>query len=182
MAQNIMSFFEQRFKEHQRLYTHGKTQRANYEICDILLLADPFFRISTFDDGDDIDSPPPDVVGLKLPISRAMVNPDTYLALTDNVLDQIMITDSIELRPARILIKRYRSHKLYKRIGTQIVGDESWTRALGEMEEVDIVNKILRLSSDMDMSDDDDGNTLVKDDIIVEKREIHHGKKAKNRK
>eukprot|EP00578_Thalassiosira_sp_NH16_P002716 CAMPEP_0181129742 /NCGR_PEP_ID=MMETSP1071-20121207/29484_1 /TAXON_ID=35127 /ORGANISM="Thalassiosira sp., Strain NH16" /LENGTH=314 /DNA_ID=CAMNT_0023215749 /DNA_START=27 /DNA_END=971 /DNA_ORIENTATION=+ len=172
MVQNMMSFFEQRYKEHQRIYTHHKTQRVNFEICDILLLAEPHFR------GDDINAPPPDAISLKLPVSRAMINPDSYLELTDHVLDQIMQSDTIELRPARILIKRLRSHKIYQRIHTQIINNESWTQALWEMRESSIVAEVLKLSK-MDMSDND-SNDLGEDDIIVEKMQIHHGMKDKN--
>jgi len=174
MVQNAMSFFEKRFEEHQRLYTHSKTQAGGYMICDILLLADPFFRIHTNNDGKDMFSPPPvDVAGIRLPISRAMVHADTYLELTDSVLDKIMNTDTAELRPARILIKRFRSHCIYKRIRAPkgVIGDEPWEQKLWNMEEAEIVNEILKLS-EMD--------TLKEHDIIIEKRNIHHGMKDKN--
>ncbi|KAL7542545.1 hypothetical protein ACHAXR_011891 [Thalassiosira sp. AJA248-18] len=172
MSQNLMSFFEQRYKEHQRIYTHTKTQRANYMICDILLLAEPHFRLFATDDGEDMMSSSP--AGVKEnPISRAMVDPETYLELTDSVLDKIMNTDNIELRPARILIKKLRSHKMYKRINTQIVGNEPWEQKLWDMSESDIVDEILKLSNEY-------GDALVRDDIIVDRNKIHHGMKDKN--
>ena len=171
-----MSFFEKRFEEHQRLYTHSKTQAGGYMICDILLLADPFFRIHINNDGKDMFSPPPaDLAGMNLPISRAMVHADTYLELTDSVLDKIMNTETAELRPARILIKRFRSHGIYKRIRARqdVIGDEPWEQKLWNMKEAEIVDEILKLS-EMD--------TLKEHDIIIEKRNIHHGMKDKNRK
>ena len=86
-----MSVFEQRYKEHQRLYHHPKTSRFNYMMCDIFLLAEPYFRIRAADD-DHCASP-------KLPISRCMMNAETYLLLTDGVIDKIENTDDAELRP-----------------------------------------------------------------------------------
>mmetsp|Transcript_8531 Transcript_8531/g.18453 ORF Transcript_8531/g.18453 Transcript_8531/m.18453 type:complete len:701 (-) Transcript_8531:93-2195(-) len=182
MVQNIMSFFEKRFEEHQRTYTHGKNQASNYMICDILLLAEPYFSISAMNDGKDMFAPDPPVAAVtKLPISRAMVNPDTYLELTDSVLDKIMNTDRDELRSARILIKRYRSHEIYKRIRSNdgdAIGDEPWQQKLWNMDEAEIIDEILK-RSEHDMADDDD-KTLKRHDIIIEKRKIHHGMKEKN--
>ena len=184
MTQNAMSFFEQRYQEHQRLYTHPKTQALNFMICDILLLAEPHFYLHSIDDGDDMDAPPPVTSGVKLPISRAMTNADTYIELNDSVLDKILNTDCIELRAARILIKRLRKHgdQLYKNIHSQIVSsDEEWTMKLWEMTQADIVNEVLQLSEKDVSEDNGNGIELVEDDIIVEKRTIHHGMKDKNR-
>lgn len=131
-------------------------------ICDILLLAEQFFRIH-------------DGRNMKLPISRAMVNAETYLALNDSILDQIRNTDSADLEPARTLIKEFQGHQIYPRIANQPIGDKPWQQKLWNMEEADVTNEILKLS-EVDMSD----NALVEDDIIVEKMKIHHGMSSKN--
>ena len=73
-----------------------KSYRANM-ISDILALADPYYRLP----------------GTKLPISLAMANPDAYVKLKDSIIDIIELTDDDYLQPARELIERYRSRKLY---------------------------------------------------------------------
>ena len=171
MAQNLMSFFEQRYLEHQRLYTHPKTARTNYMICDILLLAEQHFRIVSIDDNGN--------AGIKLPISRAMTNPDVYLELTDTVLDKILNTQCSELQLARQLIKRLRKHGKYLKAGYDIITDEPCTQVLWDMSETEIVDGILK-QSEMDMINE--GSGICSDDIIVDKNNIHHGKKEKNRK
>lgn len=162
-----MSFFEQRYKEHQPLYTHPKTTRFNYMICDILLLAEPHFRICATNDERRTDL-------VKHPISRCMLDAETYLLLTDSIVDKIENTDKIELRPAHDLIKKYRQHKKYATIGLHVISkDIPWTERLWEMTEEEIADGILKRGN---------GNALDGDDIIVEKRQIHHGMKDKNRK
>lgn len=148
-------------------------------ICDILLLSDPFFRLIVNDDGEDMSAPPPSsAIAQKLPISRAMVNAETYLELTDSVLDKIMNTDCNDLRPARIMIKKLRNHEVYERIGEQIINDEPWQQKLWGMSESDIEDKLLDLSRDINTC----GAVLDRNDIIVDKNKIHHGMKEKNRK
>lgn len=140
-------------------------------MCDILLLAEPYFRIISMNDDDDITT---SAAGVKLPISRAMTSAETYLELTDSVIDKIMNTEDVALRPARQLIKRLRMHGKYAKCGRDIITDEAaWSQKLWGMTEPDIVNKILE-QSDMSMSD------LGADDIIVDKNTIHHGAKEKN--
>jgi len=158
-------------------------------ISDILLLAEPHFQIVTVNDGKDMFAPLPDdddnrsSSGAKqLPISRAMTDPRTYLELTDTVLDKIMNTDKPQLRPARILIKRFRSHEIYKRIRVpqNVIGDTVWEQTLWSMKEEEIVEEILKLNEMDVFGDDDDDKALKEDDIIIEKRKIHHGMKEKN--
>jgi hypothetical protein len=173
-VQNAMSFFEQRYKEHQRLYTHPKTSRFNYMMCDILILAEPHFRIRVTDDDRRTDS-------LKLPISRCMVDPETYLLLTDGIVDKIENTDDVELRPARDLIKKYRQHKKYATIGVHVISkDVPWTERLWEMNESEIVDRLLK-NNQLNMLANC-CNSFDGDDIIVEKNQIHHGMNDKNRK
>ena len=144
-------------------------------ICDILILAEPYFRIRATDDDRRTDS-------LKLPISRCMVDPETYLLLTDGVVDKIENTDDVELRPARELIKKYRQHKKYATIGVHVVSkDVPWTERLWEMNESEIVDRILKLNH-MHHKIASSFNLLDGDDMIVEKRQIHHGMKDMNRK
>ena len=140
-------------------------------ICDILLLAEQHFRIVSIDDNGN--------AGTKLPISRAMTNPDVYLELTDTVLDKILNTECSELQLARQLIKRLRKHGKYLKAGYDIITDEPCTQVLWDMSETEIVDGILK-QSEMDMINE--GSGICSDDIIVDKNKIHHGKKEKNRK
>lgn len=169
LVQNAMSFFEKRYQEHQRLYTHQKTSRFHYMFCDILLLAEPYFRLRT-SSNDNIS------------ISTCMVNSEAYLLLTDSVIDKIENTAKSELRPARDLIQKYRKHKKYEKVGVELIKkDQAWTERLWEMSEDEILDEILKLSNIEDRRVDD-GRDINRDDIIVEKRQIHHGMKEKNRK
>lgn len=188
MIQNAMNFFKTRFRNHEYLYTHHNTNAAAYMICDILLLADPFIRLSTLNEGDDcdisnavemhnIETP------IKLPISRANLNPQSYLLLNDSILDVIAANDCPDLKPARLLLNRYRSHKLYKKIADKPISTGSdcrgfkylWEEKLWNMSDQEIANTIFKMGQLRDVS-----FNLTEEDIIVEKRQIHHGKGAEN--
>jgi HD superfamily phosphohydrolase len=186
MIQNAMNFFKSRFRNHEYLYTHHNTNAASYMICDILLLADPVLRLSTFYEGEN-SSRRDDVGGfessLKLPISRAYLHPQSYLLLTDSILDVIAASDSPELKPARVLLNRYRSHMLYKKIAEKPISssDDSkgfkylWEEELWNMSDDEIANTILKMGRLENAS-----FQVSEDDIIVEKRQIHHGKGVDN--
>lgn len=117
---------------------------------------------------------------MKVPISRAMMYPDAYLKLNDEIFSKIEDSDNENLIPAKRLIERYNSHTKYERIDAHIVNDdEPWTKKLWEMRKDEIINEILALTA-LDMSDNE-GSVLDIDDIIIEKRQIHHGMKDKNR-
>ena len=186
-------------------------------VCDILLLADQHFRISALEEGDGTLTCP--VVGrgkknsststsarendfygdqrkrhASLPISRAHTNPDTYLRLTDSVTDLIGNTTCHELRGARQLLNRLKSHKLYKRVaeirGPGLEGCESPTREnlvecpnvavrqmVWDMPEEEIVSRIVKCSM---LGVGNTVNRLNFDDVIVEKRRIHYGQGEEN--
>jgi autonomous glycyl radical cofactor GrcA len=106
---------------------------------------------------------------------------DTYLKLTDGILDKIDDSDQDELIPAQLLLDRFNNHNKYVVIDAQIINDEElWTEKLGNMSENEITEEILNISA-MGMSDFE-GDALVADDIIVKKSQIHHGMKGDNRK
>lgn len=186
MVQNAMSFFKRRFQNHQKLYTHHTTNAACFMVCDIFLLADPYFRLPTFDEEMwHSNYLRHDESSLKLPISRANVNPQSYLLLKDSVLDIIAATEDPNLRHARVLINRFRSHKLYKKVAeASIVSsngkniDIPWQARLWNMEDTDIVNQIVKCSK---LTYNVDSTfSLDEDKIIVEKRQIHHGMGSEN--
>lgn len=181
MVQNAMAFFKQRFKNHQMLYTHQATNAASYMVCDIFLLAEPTFRISTRRDEDDDGEEEEVEKHLSLPISRANTHPNSYLKLKDSVLDIIAMSDDPQLKRARQLVNRLQSHNLYKRVIEQPIPgkpgtfDESWHDEVWNMSEQDIINLIVKHGQ---IGGREMG--LKAQDIIVEKRKIHHGMKESN--
>lgn len=172
-----MDFFGQRYREHRRIYTHAKTQCFSYMICDIFLLAEQHYRLKIKKLNKELGS----YERMQHPISRAMMYADTYLKLTDGILDKIDDSDQDELIPAQLLLDRFNNHNKYVVIDAQIINDEElWTEKLGNMSENEITDEILNISA-MGMSDFE-GDALVADDIIVKKSQIHHGMKGDNRK
>lgn len=172
-----MNFFRARYDNHQRIYSHQKTTAASFMICDILLLAEPHLRISTENEGDDPTQDAVDNANLRLPISRANINAESYLKLKDGIINVIEASSEPELRPARLLVNRFRQHKIYKKCCETTIDlendDKAWMKDVWEMNISSIVNGIM---------ENDDSATLAKDDIIVEKMKIHYGMKALNRK
>lgn len=190
MVHNAMNFFKDRFRNHQYLYTHHTTNAAGYMVCDILLLADPFYRgLSTTTEEEDSRQSCQQQPGLRkydgpsmLPVSRAMQTPESYLRLKDSILDVIAATTKPELRPARALIRRYQSRQLYKRVAEQYIGssdgkriDIQWQLNLWTLSMKDIAKDIVKCGQL-----EDNRMKLIENDIIVEKRQIHHGMGADN--
>jgi hypothetical protein len=102
-----------------------------------------------------------------------MCNPDAYCMLKDSIIDIIQLTDDDNLQPAKELIQRYRSRKLYKSVFEQpIPANVDWAQNLWQMDEENIAQEIVNLSE----------NILCRSDIIVEKSEMNFGKKDENRK
>jgi len=141
-----------------RNYLITGSQAANLQICDILLLAEPFLLLNTGKESQ------------RLPISRAMLDSACYLTLRDSIIDIILSSDKEELRPARELARKFQAHEFYKKIGnTIVISSQSWQKALWDMSEDEIEKAIL------------DGSDFNPNDVIVEKRKIHHGQKENNR-
>ena len=99
-----------------------------------------------------------------------MLDSACYLTLRDSIIDIILSSDKEELRPARELARKFQAHEFYKKIGnTIVISSQSWHKALWDMSEDEIEKAIL------------DGSDFGSDDVIVEKRKIHHGQKENNR-
>ncbi|KAL3795870.1 hypothetical protein HJC23_002141 [Cyclotella cryptica] len=164
----VREFFRERFQHHLAIYRHPTTQACSFMICDILLLADPFFTLSTENEmnGHGEDDPI-----LYLPISRTNLNPNSYWRLDDSILDLIHKSTDPNLRPARQLINRLKSRKLYKLCGEVDIENEAWENELWHMAEDDIVSKLLKVSDCSAEAPID----MEEYFIIVEKRSIHHG-------
>ena len=153
-----------------------------------MLLAEPFIRLPTTHEGDGTSKYyPGEDEHSKVPpltISRAIVDPNAYLLLKDSILDIIAASDRPELKQARLLLNRYRAHKIYKKIASQAITssdgkqiDYAWQRELWEMDELEMAAQIIKCSQ---LHNSPPSLILKVDDIIIEKRVIHHGMKADN--
>lgn len=169
----ICNFFHRRFRNHSNVYQHKTTQASTYMIADVLVLADPFYRIKVVDDL--LDQKPLYPTGL--PISRAMVDPKSYLRLRDSIIDQIETTDDIHLKDARLLIQRLRNRDFYKRAAVLKIHSENETHlAIFRLEECQIAQALVEVGHHVDAS----GkivNKLEVNDFIVEKSILHMGRK-----
>lgn len=99
----IIEFFKTRGRLHEHVYQHKTTLAGSCMLIDIFKLADPYYLIPT-------DKP-----GVKLPLSRAFYNPHAYEHMRDSIVDGIISSTSLELKPARDLAKRYRRRQLYSK-------------------------------------------------------------------
>ena len=96
-----MEFYRNRFVMHDTVYQHKTSGAAKCMVVDILKLADPFYRIVLGDQ--------------KLPMSRALVNPEAYCRLKDTIIEIIAESTSEELKPARELAQRFLARDLYSK-------------------------------------------------------------------
>jgi len=160
-----MEFFKTRFSMHSKVYTHKTVKAVEYMVTDALIEADPYVKI-------------PSSEGRFEQISSAMNDPAAYVKLKDSVLDTIEMSTEDDLEPARKVLKRLRSRELYKCAVEQRIKDEiaehAWTKSQ-EFIKAEILGVDCRRY-------DSDGNAIEirEDDVIVEKRVIHHGLKESN--
>ena len=177
MDRCAMAFFNKRFDFHASIYTHKTSMAATFMICDIFTHADPFFRIPTVMDG---DVAPQDGMPAALPISRAMLHKTSYLRLRDGVIDQIMATQTPELRKARSIIERLWNRDLYKCAATKPIDvHKRKEKAVWDKSEADIKKEILQLGG-VHGGQDGELVCLNEEDIIVEKCKMHHGQGEDN--
>lgn len=165
-----MDFFIKRFRNHSQLYTHKTAKSAEYMICDILALADAFYKISNLDVGDEDAIEP-----LWFRISEAMKDPNVFVKLKDSIIDILEMTTADNLFPARQLIKRLRCHNFYKCVIARSIRPGQVDDFLWTMSEEQIVERIMQIVKEHKRVVD-----LNQDNIIVEKRTIHHGKGDQN--
>lgn len=177
-----MNFFKTRFELHSIIYKHKTNLGVAYMISDILCLADPHFLVSTAPfhgtSGSMTANGTAKMEHEKLPLSRAMLHPMSYVRLRDSVIDQIEATTCPELEPARNLVHRLYSRDLYKCVTTKVlkIHKIAKDRRIWELSSSGIVKDIVDFKS---QHDDGKGGTiqLIEHDVIVDKCEIHHGQK-----
>lgn len=100
-VEEIMNFFRFRFTMHGTVYQHKTSSAAASMVTDILLHADPHYRIS--------------VGGVDHSISSAVINQKAFLALKDTIVEDIYNSTSSELKPARDLARRFLARDLYSK-------------------------------------------------------------------
>jgi len=164
-----LDFFKTRFRLHSEIYTHRQAKGAEYIICDILKEADPHYRLraENYPGG--------------LPISRAMLDMTAYANLNDTIIDTIRSSTKTSLRRAQDLIERYEQRMFYKFVlSIEISHDkDDATSLLWEKDEEAIKMELCK----MHVSHRGEGREklfLSPIDIIIEKKEIHHGRKSLN--
>ena len=139
-------------------------------VCDILRLADAFFTLRAgpkYPNG--------------LPISRAMLDTTAYSLLNDSILDMILSKSDDRLLPAQQLIERYERRDFYKYVTAQEISYDpnDATNLMWKRSEEEIKEELCQLGA---YHSGENGERIVLDpsDIIVEKMEIHHGRKEQN--
>lgn len=91
---NIFELYEIRYKLHQQIYTHPTTTKIESMITDI------FIELSKV-----------------YPISEWIYNPDKYIYLTDNFIDQLLYNNDPKLKHARKIYNDISNRNLYKIVG-----------------------------------------------------------------
>jgi len=192
---SAMTFFSIRMANHEKVYTHKKTKAAELQMVDVLLEADKHYSMMlTTQVDDDYGMKLPtnfdEFQYKRLPISRAFMYPRLFLRLDDTIVSIIenkAIENSLpQLGPLRQLLNERRAHKVYKRVGEVEIGSNCWDR-FWKMSEEDIKDDFMK---DAVRRSDDRKQAVYKindrevilepDDFIVEKRELHYGRKEKN--
>mmetsp|Transcript_27966 Transcript_27966/g.32248 ORF Transcript_27966/g.32248 Transcript_27966/m.32248 type:complete len:759 (-) Transcript_27966:278-2554(-) len=163
-----MDFFKTRFRLHEEIYSHRKAKGAEYMICDILLKADPHHRIKTSN---------PENFPNGLPISRAMLDPESYCNLNDSILDILKSSTNPGLKEAQDLIKRFSRRDFYSYVTKEEINDTN-RKQLWEKDKNQIISELCNNK----WHHDNCGKklSLNPEDIIIEKLEIHHGRKEVN--
>lgn len=189
-ATTVIKFFDRRQELHQTIYTHKTAKSIEYMLCDVLMKAEPTFRIHL-------------PSGQALSISQAAHNPEAFLKLTDRILDRIEDSDAPGLEEAKDLLERIKYRDLYSCVVSCRLNEDSNGEIWGMTDEeihgemMDLVNcagdqednSFIVMDDDDDDKDENHGDEndndaligmLKEDDFIVEVRKIHKGKKKEN--
>ena len=144
-------------------------------VCDIMCKADPYFRVSSQPFEEDKGPAKAKKGFVSLPVSRAMLDHNAYIRLTDSVIDLIESSTDVNMREAKLLAERYNARKLYKCVAQVTIDqqNEAEVRLFHQSPE-EIQLGLLKL-------DGSHGSLrLESDDIVVSKIKMHHGMKKMN--
>lgn len=182
-----MNFFKKRLYLHTVIYQHKKTVAVGAMLCDILCLADPYFRLET-DDGE------------RYPISRAVLKSDYLKSLDDNVLSLIYHSKDPKLAEARALFRNLKRHKIYKcavdcpldiesmalndmeGAERQAIQDSKRDRRVWAMSDKQIKDGMMLEKNRWKEASGVESEALILDanDFVIEKFYMHHGRRDKN--
>ena len=182
MVERCLDFFKVRERLHAKIYKHKTVMSAMYLIIDILCKADPYFRISTTASGNfgkakkEFSS---------LPLSRAMLDPVSFLELDDSIIEWILHDPDPRLAAAQKLIREnLRARCLYKEaVSRPIHVSVPAQRQLWNKEDTEIEEEMLMLCDKFGgqhVSPDGSIVSLEKGDFIVDRFTTHHGQKDRN--
>ncbi|XP_047675007.1 deoxynucleoside triphosphate triphosphohydrolase SAMHD1-like [Tachysurus fulvidraco] len=101
-AINMYELFHSRYMLHCTVCHHRVNVAIETMITDALVVAEGHFKL-----GDKT-------------ISEAVLDPETFVKLTDDIVINIMQSTNPELRDSRKIIRRIRKRKLYKFVGSKI--------------------------------------------------------------
>ncbi|KIY52421.1 HD-domain/PDEase-like protein, partial [Fistulina hepatica ATCC 64428] len=153
-ADALFEVCQTRYSLHKSFYNHKTAKAIEYMVIDALLLADPYMNIS-----------------------RRIYDPVLYRFLTDNILDRIeesaldpKLCDA--LAPAREIVHRVRTRKLYKMVD---YGPVPWKEVQRYKEHVTPAR--IATIAKRGLSQDD---LQASDNIIVDFSPLHYGMKDKN--
>lgn len=180
LVASCLDFFKKRFELHTKIYSHKTAVAASFMICDILCAADPYFRIPF---GPSTTTGPGQAKREYdgLPISRACLDPPTYVRCRDSIIDQIANTTQENLREARDLILRLWSRDMYKCAICKVLDmDDPHERRLWSLSEHDILEGMLQVRGVHRDPRTGEPVQLGRDDVLVHRCNIHHGSKDRN--
>ncbi|KAF4074639.1 hypothetical protein AMELA_G00241600 [Ameiurus melas] len=101
-ARNMYELFHNRYMLHYNVCQHRVKVAIETMIVDALLAAEGHFKLD------------------EKTISEAVMDPKTYLKLTDNILQEIMQSTDHSLKTASKIIRRIDKRKIYKFVGGKI--------------------------------------------------------------
>lgn len=164
----VMTFFHERHALHQHIYQRKKTSAAKLIVCDILALAEPFFRLKSH-------------LGEEFPISRAVAKSDWLIRLNDNVITLIEHSPDPRLKEAQDLIRCLNSHQFYKcAVDVPLNLENPCHTRINKMKPLDIADAML----EDNRSNEPERGCLIPNlshkDFVVEFYNIHHGCKDAN--
>ncbi|ORX72003.1 HD-domain/PDEase-like protein [Linderina pennispora] len=139
-AYNLTEMFHTRYSLHKRVYAHPAAKAIEFMLIDAMLIADPV-----------------------LELSQAVLDPERYLYLTDEIVRDIERSREPELETARAILRRLQKRELYKLVDEFILPPE-----LSSIAD----SRIVKFRSDND--------DFTERDVLVDINRMHYGMKNEN--
>ncbi|CAI8021437.1 Deoxynucleoside triphosphate triphosphohydrolase SAMHD1, partial [Geodia barretti] len=158
---NIYEMFHTRSMLHRKAYQHKTINIIEEMITEALVAADDHLLIPGKD-------------GEKVKMSRAIKDPVAFTRLTDQVLQQIQLSDDPNLQQAKDILAKVEKRRLYKHVG-QTQAQKPLTKADGARICSEMINSL-----SPDDLERDGLPSLSEEDIIVLIATFDYGKKAEN--